>query len=176
MKKTTAVIALVALAASAAHAQEPAAAAPGAVQPRRGQMPLEIRLVLARQQAGKPVSRVPYTLVCLANGDRRTSLRMGVEVPVVLGDGKGVQYRNVGTNVDCTATALDDGSYKVNLSVEQSSMGDLPGSPGANPLFRTFNSQFSAVLRDGQGAVHTAATDPVTGEEATIEVSLKVMK
>jgi hypothetical protein len=32
------------------------------------------------------------------------------------------------------------------------------------------------VLRDGQAAVYAAATDPATGEEATIEISLKVMK
>jgi hypothetical protein len=68
------------------------------------------------------------------------------------------------------------GRSKLSLSIEQSSLGDLPGAPGGNPLFRTFNSQFTAVLRDGQSAVYTVATDPVTGEEATIEVALKVMK
>jgi hypothetical protein len=178
MKKTTTTyaIGIVLLAATMARAQEKAPP-DGATQPRRGQTPLQVRMVLARKQGEKMLSRLPYTLVCVANAERRTSLRMGVEVPVALGDGKGMQYRNVGTNIDCQASALDDGSYKVNLNVEQSSIGDAPsGSSGGNPMFQTFNSAFAAVLRDGQGAVYTAATDPVSGEEATIEVSLKVMK
>jgi hypothetical protein len=174
-KMTMHAFALALLATGAAYAQEQPPP-DGATQPRRGQTPLQVRLVLGRQQGQKPIARLPYTLVCVANYEKKTSLRMGVEVPVSLGDGKGVMYRNVGTNIDCQAGALDDGSFKVNLSVEQSSMGDIPGVSGGNPLFRTFNSQFAAVLRDGQSAVYTAATDPVTGEEATIEVALKVLK
>lgn len=175
MKKTFQVVAIVLLAATAARAQEKAPP-DGATQPRRGQIPLQLRLVLGRQQGEKTQKRLSYTLVCVANAARRTSLRMGVEVPVSLGEGKGIQYRNVGTNVDCQASALDDGSYKVDLGVEQSSVDDSARGSSGTMLFQTFNSTFAAVLRDGQGAVYTAATDPVTGEEATIEVSLKVMK
>jgi hypothetical protein len=171
-KRTIHALTIALLAAATAAAQEPA---DGATQPRRGQTPLQLRLLLSRQQGDKTVKRLPYTLVCVANAARRTSLRMGVEVPVSLGEGKGIQYRNVGTNIDCQAAALDDGSFKLDLAVEQSSVDDTVRGDGAT-LFQTFNSTFAAVLRDGQQAVYTAATDPVTGQEATIEVSLKVMK
>jgi hypothetical protein len=168
-KRTTLILTLsILLAAAIAPGQEK-----GAPPPVRPQTALQVKIVLARQPAGKPVTRLPYTMACLAD-NRRTSLRMGVEVPVPVNDGKGFQYRSVGTNITCEATSVGDGAYRVGLEVEQSSIGDAP--TGGNPTFQTFNSTFATVLRDGQGGVHAVATDPVTGQESTIEVSLKVMK
>lgn len=36
--------------------------------------------------------------------------------------------------------------------------------------------EFEERLRDGQGALSTAATDPVTSEDVTIEASLKLLR
>jgi hypothetical protein len=44
------------------------------------------------------------------------------------------------------------------------------------PAFRTFTSSFSVLLRDGQTAQHTAATDPVSGEVLRIDVTVNVLK
>ena len=44
------------------------------------------------------------------------------------------------------------------------------------PFFRTFNTSFNALLRDGQTATHVAATDPVSGESVRIEVGVTVVR
>ena len=152
-----------------------------------------MQIVVSRTKAGKPISRLPYTVTCIAeSGGKPATLRMGVEVPVAVGGGKGIQYRNVGINIDasCDFTREDD-RIRVKVSMEQSSISELgrPAPPRTtanasgeealnvdNPMFRTFNSTFQALLHDGQSALSTAATDPVTGDEVTIEVTLKVLK
>ena len=44
------------------------------------------------------------------------------------------------------------------------------------PSFRSFNSSFSALMREGQTTQYTSATDPVTGEVMKIDVTVNVMK
>jgi hypothetical protein len=207
--KTCAAAVLAGLICRAALAQEPtplptpaappAVPAPLATPPppppppsaRRPPTAMQVQIVVARTQAGKAISRLPYTISCNAeDGSGPASLRMGVEVPVTVGGTKGIQYRNVGINIDCTGESLTDGRYKLKIAVEQSSIPELdtsrarargaaaesPEAMETNPTFRTFNTTFKAILRDGQSALYTAATDPVTGEEVTIEVSMKVLR
>jgi hypothetical protein len=194
--KTTCALALMAvLSVGAARAQEPAPEPEPKPdgRPPRGGTTLQVQAVVSRSKAGKTTSRLPYTVTCLADGaGRSTTLRMGVEVPVVVGGGKGIQYRNVGTNIDCSCEPVDGQRYRLKMALEQSSISDLgrtatrsqaaagasadePGE-GGNPMFRTFTSSFAALLRDGQTAISTAATDPVTSDDVTIEVALKVLK
>ena len=143
--------------------------------------PLRVELVFSKHDGEELTSRLPYTLVVNgAKEPRSTHLRMGIEVPVTVEEGT-QQYRNVGTNVDCEAHDLGDGSFRVELSVEQSSMypastsGSDRNEPG-NPLFRTFSSNFIVVLRDGESMELTSATDPVSGEVTKVSVSLEVLK
>lgn len=200
MKTTYALALLAVLSVAAARAQEPApspapapapspAPAPTPSGARRGGTAMQVQTVVSRSHAGKTTSRLPYSLTCVADGaGRSTTLRMGVEVPVAVGGGKGIQYRNVGTNIDCSCEYVGDDRYRLKIALEQSSISDLgrtalgsrptadAAGDGGNPMFRTFNSAFTAILRDGQSTVSTAATDPVTSDDVTIEVALKVMK
>ena len=196
MKKTCALAVLAVLCVGAARAQEPTPlptpASPPSAPPRRTTA-MHVQIVVARAKAGKAISRLPYTVTCLADGaGRAATLRMGVEVPVAVGGGKGIQYRNVGLNIDTSCETIhNDDRFRVKIAVEQSSISDLGRAPTTlrtttnaageesvegNPMFRTFNSSFQALLRDGESALSTAATDPVTGDDVTIEVSLKVLK
>lgn len=164
--------------------------------------PLRILFVFTKVQGDRKVASLPYTLVCNADDNRKAIVRMGIEVPVAVGKDGAVQafnYRNVGTNLDCSAHRLDDGRFKLWLGVEQSSLyspledsarraGESGGDPRSGswamsgtlvanaPIFRSFNTQFSPILRDGQSAQYTAATDPVTGEIMKIEITMNVMK
>jgi type II secretory pathway component GspD/PulD (secretin) len=167
-------------------------------EPRKGITPLSVRLTVVRSQGDKKVSSLPYTLICNAN-DRRASakLRLGIEVPVMATAGSkdgppSIQYKNVGTNIDCTAASADEGRFRLELTVEQSSVysameekmrsaaPDVEGKPlsllGDRPVFRTFNTNFTPLLRDGQTAQYTAATDPISGEVVRIDVTLSVVK
>lgn len=195
MTRTVAALVLCLLPVSPLAAQEtpPAeASTPNAprAQPtgsRRTLVPLRVQVTIARFEGEKRISSLPFTLLVNAGQAGRTSLRMGIEVPVRVGpapdkDGKisAYNYRNVGTNIDCRADALEDGRFNLDIRAEQSSVGTtadkLIAVAADLPFFRTFNTSFNALLRDGQTATHVAATDPVSGESVKIEVGITVVR
>jgi len=170
----------------AAQEQKPAAsaAAPNTIK---------IQLVLSRYQGEKKISSLPYTLNMVPDpGTRnvgRGNVRLGTQVPITTmsrppgGDGNSplvptVNYRDVGTNIDGFVYILDDGRYKVDLTIEDSSVDTAPGaSPsGSNPSFRSFRTNASLLLRDGQSAQHSSATDKVSGDVWKVDVTLNVVK
>jgi hypothetical protein len=160
---------------------------------------LKVTVVLSRYQGEKRISSMPYVMGVVAKDHKnapKTTLRMGVDVPVVQtvfggGGDKSIPqssytYRNVGTNIDCTAF-LDEpspGFFQLLLTVSDTSVGigsasKQPGAPAVMadvPTFRSFNSSFVALLRDGQTMQYTSATDPLSGEVMKIDVSLALMK
>ena len=150
-------------------------------------MPLDVLVVVNRYQGDKRVSSLPYTMAVNANDRTMSSLRMGARVPVPRGvvsgrPGLPVDYQSIGTNIDCFARTMDDGRFQVNLVIEDSSIYEnVPGAvkPSADddsPVFRSFKSTNTLVLRDGQTRQFTAATDRVNGEVVRIEVTLRVVK
>ena len=168
-----------------AHAQEQAEKR----EPRRTITPLKVQVVFSRYQGEKKVASLPYALTCNAGERMPAVLRMGIEVPIPVPTTKegtpsilpSIQYKNVGTNIDCKAFAGDDGRFNIDLNVEQSSIyaaDEKMASPpvGTAPMFRTFRANFNPILRDGQSFQYTAATDPVNGEVVKIDVSLTVLK
>ena len=161
-----------------------------------GDTPLKVQLVVSRYLGEKKISSIPYTLAVVGGPkSEATRLRMGVDVPVpqtVIGEGNSTKssytYRSVGTSIDCSARPHGDGVYLVDLAVSDTAVfmpdadkrpGD-PASPTSRvpgvPAFRTFTSNFNLLLKDGQLAQHTAATDPVSGEVLRIDVTLTVIK
>jgi Bacterial type II and III secretion system protein len=180
-----AAIALVVLTGTAATvAQQPATAAIPTRDTER--TPLTVQVVISRFQGEKKVSSMPYAMAVNANG-KRAVLRMTVQVPMQIAtpsaEGKpavtSVNYRDVGTAIDCVASSLNDGRYSVELTVEDSSVySDQPGATRSAdyPSFRSFRSTNDLVLRDGQSAQLTMATDKVTGEVTRLDVSLTVGK
>lgn len=105
-----------------------------------------------------------------------------VRFPSAGKDGASVTYGNVGNNLDCSAQAVAEGRFRFNCSFEQSSLyGASEGQPlrvdpAVPPLLRTFNSEAVLILRDGQTAQHTAATDPVSGDVLKVDVTLSVVR
>ena len=63
-----------------------------------------------------------------------------------------VTYRDVGTSIDCSVQAVDDGRFRLDLSVEDSSVETAAGSgaTNTNPAFKSFRTTESVLLRDGQ--------------------------
>jgi hypothetical protein len=162
------------------------------------QIPLKVQLVVSRYQGDKKVSSLPYTLSVVANDNDKTSLRMGVDVPIpstvfaaaTAGGPASIPqtsytYRSIGTNIDCAARTLEEGVFKLDLAVEDSSVfvsqKDSASDPSRAlglpaPSVRRFTSTFNLLLREGQTAQHTSATDPVSGEVLRIDVTLNVLK
>lgn len=151
-------------------------------------VPLKIQLVISRTAGEKKISSLPYTLWVTANGRGETQLRMGVQVPVpqrfAPKEGEPVQsysYRDVGTNIDCSATTTADGRFNVTITLNDSAIQfDSKEASGQGvsgvPSFRNFTSRFGILLKDGQTAQYTSATDPVSGEVLKVDVTLNVLK
>jgi type II secretory pathway component GspD/PulD (secretin) len=156
-----------------------------------GPVPLKVSLVFSRYQGDKKISSIPYTMWVTAN-ENRTSLRMGTQIPVTTTvtskEGERSQsynYRDVGTNIDCGATTTVDGAFKLLLTIADSSVYyPDPSEPAARsasastgaPSFRNFTSTFTLLLRDGQTAQSTSATDPVTGQTFKLDATINVQK
>ncbi|HJR59590.1 MAG TPA: hypothetical protein VJ813_09335 [Vicinamibacterales bacterium] len=177
--------------AGVASAQAPTAGP--SRQPAAGEVPLKVDLVVSRYAGQKKVSSIPFTVSVVANDNDKTSLRMGVDVPVpqtVFSGGPNTSvpttsysYRSVGTNIDCTARTVEGGWFKLDLAVSDSSVfipekegAANPGRLGGVPAFRSFTSTFNLLLKDGQTSQHTSATDPVSGEVLRIDVTVNVLK
>jgi hypothetical protein len=183
--------------ASAQQPAPPAAPAPAPAPipasvpplPAKEAVLLKVQVVISRYQGEKKISSQPYTLSVSANGTRAT-LKMGTQVPVPVGpavqtpDGKPLpqsfNYRSVGATIECSARSLDDGRYRLDLTIDDSSV--VADDPGLQPFtkgvpqFRSFQIVGATVLRDGQSAQLTTAAEKVTGEIAKVDVTLNVVK
>jgi hypothetical protein len=182
---------------SSVGAQESQPAPPGASR-AAAQVPLKVTLVISRYQGEKKLSSLPYTLMLTANERQTTRLRLGTQVPVVSAvfgassAGKDASvpmqsysYKDVGTNIDCEASTAADGAFKLTLTIADSSVyypdrtetavTSSITATGA-PAFRSFNSTFNILLRDGQTSQYIAATDPVSGQTLRLDATLNVQK
>jgi hypothetical protein len=176
-------VALVFLTIPAVKAQEkPAQSAPEV------EVSLKVRIVLAEFDGKQEISSLPYTLYLLgATHNRRDAkLRYGVKVPI--SNENQLTYQDVGTNIDCSDVPLDDGSYRLDFTIERSSVS-MPGQngkeedwkPGDNapshqPLIRSFRDEFTLIMKNGQTVEGTSAVDPVTGHVQKVTVTLDVLK
>jgi hypothetical protein len=151
--------------------------------------PLKVQVVLSRYDGEKKLASMPYTfLVYAGDRDNRVTLRMGVGLPVTDVSASGqptTTFHDIGTNMDCTATPVDDGRFRIALAVNHSSVYEtdqkhlqatIPKPGDSAQLVRSFTSSFSLFLRDHETGQSIAATDPVTGEVMRIDVTLTVVK
>jgi hypothetical protein len=140
--------------ATTAGATTPASA------PSEQSTPLKIQILLTEFDGGKKVKSLPYTSYVNAwsNPNRLES-----------------------TNIDCSASQSDAGSYRLRVVVERSwvdGSADLSGTGGQlpEPIIRQFKNDMEVRLRDGQTSEPTVATDSMTGKVMKVEVSLWVLK
>lgn len=191
---TTAGIAGLLLLVAAAFAQSPAKADLAAAS---AVIPVKVNVVISEYEGAKKVSILPYTLSAFASqlqGRYRSSLRMGLSVPITYGSNQAGQYKDVGTDIDCDIKPMEDNLFQVSVSLRRSSVYS-PSSGEAKaaeeqlplvsrqsvirasyPIFGQFNATFNAVLRDGQTKESTVATDPVSGHVIKVDVTLHVVK
>jgi hypothetical protein len=157
---------------------------------RPAMIPAKVDVVISRFKGEQKTASLPYTLMVNVNGEQwgqaRTSIRMGVDVPVgtttITRDGVTTtqpSYRNVGTNIDCQANSRDDGRYSVYVNIVDSSFvgGDVRTARTTDPAaFMTFTTHNNLIVRDGQTVQFTMATDKVSGDVVKVEVTLTLIK
>ncbi len=163
-----------------AHAQEPST---------KIEIPIKLLITLSRYQGEKKISSMPYTMAVSVNKNvGKGTLRMGSKIPVLMMaapvvDGKQmpaagpIQYQDVGTNLDCFAVLLDEGRFRIDVSVDDTSVvTDDKSGKADQPTFRSFKASNSMVLKDGQTGQFSSAVDKVSGEVTKIDVTLTVVK
>src|ERR1700683_3397693 len=195
--------ALLIFAAPAAKAQDKPATEPPA--PEAIEQPAKLQIVLTEYDGTKKISSMPYSIpFVLSHAPLTSSLRLGVRVPVNTTTSKtgenSLTYVDVGTNIDVSNIDYRlnhilpiPGRFSVELRIDRSSLyvpsrdkdGHIDGGkdwtageppPGNEPMIRQFRGDVTLLLRDGQEAEATVATDPLTGRVLKVEAILSVLK
>ena len=140
--------------------------------------PLRVQVVFSEFDGEKKVSNLPYSFT--VNADERrarpgSQIRSGVRIPVSTSK-ESFTYLDVGTNVDCSATLQEDGRYKLQLTVERSSIPEGQPMNTTQPVLRTFRTEMNPVLKDGQTVEAIVSTDPLNGHTYHVNVTLNVVK
>lgn len=172
------------LGAAGASQEKPKAAPPPAATADAGMPPplLRVQITLARYQGEKKISSAPYTLLMNADGSRN-GVRIGAQVPVpVVPSGASadrpshaVQYRDIGTSIDCSIRPMAGGLYQLDLSIEDVSVIAEESQAGtvksAVPAFRVFRANHKFGAREGQVTQLNGATDRASGDVVRVELS-----
>ena len=159
---------------------------------------LKVQVTVTESDGEKKLSNLPYSFFIKAteaspNGMPApwTKVRMGSRIPVYVGKESGMQYLDVGTNIDARGFSSDDGRFDISLNLERSWVeGDvlvpMEKTPGATaevasghfkePIIRQFKTELNLTMRDGQSIQSTQATDPLSGRILTITVTANVVK
>ena len=159
-------------------------------RPATDVVPLQVQVTISRYQGDALISSLPYILSVTADTPS-CSLNMGADVAIatteLLVNQAGLEtprrsfsYRPVGVIIDCEVTTVADNRYQLLLDVEEStvysedqaSTDDFEGQP----VFRSFRSSNTMVLRDGRSRQVMAAVDRITGESVRIDVLLTVLE
>ena len=174
--------------------------APG-TQPAAKPLPVSLKLdvTLTRLQGDKKVSSMPFTLWMLATArmsacgwvwtspselarDERQRKRRGNRTTTVTSTTNRVEFRNVGTSIDCWVNPAPDGRFTVDLRIQDSSIFTSDADTRAplklvDPMaFRSFSFSNQLLMRDGQTAQWASAPDKFTGEVLRVDTMLTVLK
>jgi hypothetical protein len=159
---------------------------------------LKVQVTFTESEGDRKLANLPYTFFIKAieagpgspYSAPFTKVRIGSRVPVYAGK-EGMQYIDVGTNIDARGTSADDGLFDIMLNLERSWVeGDVSvpiekqsaeaADPNAmrfkQPIIRQFKTELNLRLRDGQTIQTTQAADPLSGRLLTIAVTISVVK
>lgn len=157
-------------------------------------MPVQVQVVISRYQGDKKISSTPYSVSARPGQVRGANLRLMTSVPIASpamaasDDPKEkpptfFNYRDIGIQMEVGVQGpQEDGRYEVTTTISESSLAPESSRPAgaaivpAPALVRSYASQNTQVLRNGQTSQYTAATDPVSGEVVRVDVTLTVPK
>lgn len=166
---------------------KPVVEKPAGAAVKSGITPTRLQFVISRYQGEKKISSVPYSLSVNIGGPR-AGLRMGAQVPYATtqatdgGKIPSYSYKDVGIGIDVTnQTYIEPGLYRFDIIVEDTSISSnnqVQGAPAisAVPVFRTFRTNTSILVKDGQTTQLTTAADPISGEVMRVDVTFSLVK
>ena len=169
-------------------------------------VPTRLDVTLTRTLGERLISSSPFVLMATAADANRANsplveIRMGMDVPIGSTTSNirrttGAQtnnttstatarmapeYRDVGTNINARVQRIDETQFSVNVTVQDSSAPGtidtgVVGRVSESTVFRSFSTNNTLLMRDGQTQLFGVATDKLTGETLKIEVKLTVLR
>jgi hypothetical protein len=168
-----------------APAMAPAEEGPETKPPKDPGPQVRLEVVMTRSQGDTVIARLPYTLLLSAGGSG-ARVYGGIQLPILVRhEGSNtMMFKNAGGNVFARTWALEGGRFKVDLTTEYGgvyptngeSATEEPDVSPAAPVLRSFSSNATITLGDGQSTVFSDSADPITGETVKTEVTLHVVK
>lgn len=158
--------------------------------------PLKVQVVISEFDGEKKVGSLPYVFYVMADSPRddTTSVRMGLRVPIRTGGSPQpgatyqYQYQDVGTDLDCHARSLADGSFGLVLSINRSSVYSAGADEGKDGktggvyippdqlIVQQFRTGTQVFIKDGQTVQSSLAADPINGHVLKVDVTVNVVK
>lgn len=141
--------------------------------------PYRLDFVIREMDDGKVVNSRNYSMIMTSTDERGRTMgevRAGSRIPVNVGD-KGIQYVDVGVNINSRLYVLDSGALLLDSSIEVSSLATPEGAgQGANPIIRQFRSNTTGEMTVGKASQISLLDDPVSKRRFQIEVTATKLK
>jgi hypothetical protein len=156
---------------------------------------LKLQVTFAEHEGEKKLASLPYTFFLQAAEATAlspfTKVRTGSRIPVYVGKDPGMQYMDVGTNIDARGLNSGEGRFDISLLLERSWVegdvvvpaakvaggpAEVSAGPFKEPIIRQFKTELSLAMHDGQTVQTTQAADPLSGRVLTITVTMNVIK
>jgi len=154
---------------------------------------LNVQVILSESAGEKKVASLPYTFYLTADffGPPFSVIRIGSRIPAYSGKEKGMQYVDVGTNIDASAQSEENGLFDMTLHLERSWIdgevlipmdksedhsSEQTPAQFKQPIIHQFRTDLTFKIRDGQTVQTTQDADPVSGRVLAISVTMNVVK
>ena len=145
---------------------------------------LKLTVVISKANGAKKISSLPFVLMAvLADKSTTANVQMSSQVPIpqeVAAETKAIafRYQNIGTSITADLAPTESGQFRVTLGISDSQILSDTGPESLKnlPRIQSFTSSTKVLLRDGQTVQYPAATDKISGDVVTIEVTLNVVK
>ena len=120
---------------------------------------------------------VAKSLSLVAADGKEVQGRAGVQLPIPMGGGGPVSYRDVGINVDAAPRILPSGKVSVSMKLNFSNVLQVPTGGGERPSFGSGSQEVNGVVFDsGKPLVVLEGGDPETGRTYTVQVTATILK
>jgi hypothetical protein len=197
LKKTSTLLALLALFAGSASAQskekpattpkpQPAEQQPAPPRPDSLAQPVNVRLDLTitdQTGAGEP-SRKVITMIVADRQNGFIRSKAMVKVPTQAGPAVPISsytYRDLTINVDARPTLLKpsgEGNVRVDLGLEYQPTGPSGGAPAAaqEPGMTNLNQRISVIVEPGKPLTISQAADPMSDRKISVELKATILR
>ena len=158
-------------------AQETTPMPPGIKPPQESPLSVyKLDFVLRELQDGKAINSRNYSMIVENRG--RGSLRTGSRVPVTVSTDKGIQYMDIGVNIDCGNVRAKEDNVTFNASIEVSSFALSEQSPtsGTPPVLRNMRAQMDAAVPVGKPTVIGIIDDANSTKRYEVAVTATKLK